>query len=835
MEIPCQFPIRKADCLDNRFILRKNIRVAHIRESDGVVQSVEDHLHGVASLSACFAEKLGLAKCAELIGLLHDLGKYSEAFQNYIQLGELEETQGKVDHSTAGAQWIWNELRIQGPGPGPGGELIAQMLAVCVASHHGGLIDCIAPDGKGCFGKRMQKPVSEARAQADAAVLDRASRLFQDPLLIEEGLAVMKAVLRREKLGGEAGKERRVHFLWGLSLRMLFSCLIDADRTDTSDFENRRNLSGRMPVRFMEWDGLAQLLENHLKGLDGSSKIDSIRREVSRDCLKASERPKGLFTLTVPTGGGKTLASLRFALNHAARHGQGRIIYAVPFTTIIEQNADVVRQILEPGGQRSPTIVLEHHSNLAPEKETLRNKLLAENWDAPIVFTTMVQVLEALFGGGTRNVRRLHQMAGAVLIFDEIQTLPIKTVHMFCNATRLLHEQFGSTVLLCTATQPLLNEVDREKGHLPLSHANEVVTDVAGLFRELKRVEVQDRRKPGGWSVHEVAALARELTEESGSCLIIVNTKRAAREFFEAIGGGNESDAIFHLSTNMCPAHRLCVLKKIERKIGKGGKPPIDPGPTICVSTQLIEAGVDIDFGSVIRFVAGLDSIAQAAGRCNRNQRRERGTVAIVNPSDENLDRLDEIRAGRNAAVRVLGEFADSPESLGGELLSPTVISRYFQYYFFDRRKLMDYPVKEERDDTLLNMLAENNLAVGEYQRQTDSSPNHRLRQAFKSAGIAFDAIESTARGVVVPYKDEGKKIIADLCGLRPEILPALMRKAQRYSVNVFPNIIRELEASGSIYEAQRGTGIMCLVEQNYSENFGVATVLNNEGEFLNA
>ncbi len=312
----------------------------------------------------------------------------------------------------------------------------------------------------------------------------------------------------------------------GLLVRFLFSCLIDADRVDSACFENPARVKYITDRESFQWDSLILRIEDHLGSFKQEYPIDRLRREIAEYCLNAAKRDKGTFTLTVPTGGGKTLASLRFALHHAKIHEMDRVIYIIPFTSIIDQNAQVARQILEPEGIEPGSVVLEHHSNLTPEKQTWRSKVISENWDAPIVFTTNVQFLETLFGSGTRGARRMHQLANSVLIFDEIQTLPINCIHLFNNAINFLVEQCGSTVVLCTATQPLLNRVDAHKGAIKLHEGSEIISDVRQLFDDLKRVEVLNDSKPGGWLLEEVAELTQEETLAVGSCLVIVNNKK---------------------------------------------------------------------------------------------------------------------------------------------------------------------------------------------------------------------------------------------------------------------------------------------------------------------
>ncbi len=561
--------------------------------------------------------------------------------------------------------------------------------------------------------------------------------------------------------------------------------------------------------------------------------IDQVRRQISNECFTAAPRPRGVFTLSVPTGGGKTLASLRFSLNHARTWQHDRIIYVVPYTTIIDQNAQETRDILEKSDDPSSfsSVVLEHHSNLTPEEETPKSKILTENWDAPVIYTTMVQFLDSLFAAGTQSVRRMHQLANATIIFDEIQLIPLRTVHLFCNAINFLVHSCGSSVVFCTATQPLLNEVDPLKGAVSLTSENEIVSEVATLFSMLKRVEISDARKPGGWTLAEISDLADRYICETGSCLIVVNTKQEAESLYRLCMPKLGEDSTVHLSTNMCPAHCADVLLKIWKRIGKKREAPTHPGPLLCVSTQLIEAGVDVDFGSVIRFAAGLDSVMQAAGRCNRNGRRKSGPVAIVNPAEENLDYLPDILAGRDSTFRVLDEYAETPDNYGNDLLSPSIMESYFRYYFFGRKHLMDYPVRSPRQDTLLNILSKNEKAGQEHCRITSMHPKHYWRQSFMSAARQFAVIDAPTRGVIVPYK-EGIEIIADLASASDLLeTKSLIRKAQRYSVNVFPWQLKKL--GKAVAEVQHGTGILYLLPQFYSMAFGLNTEPVSDMPFL--
>ncbi|MFQ5852028.1 MAG: CRISPR-associated helicase Cas3' [Candidatus Binatia bacterium] len=820
--------------------------IAHRREKDGATQTLEDHLLGVANIAKSLAAKIGFEEQGELIGLLHDLGKYSKEFQTYIQsaVGLINPDEddfvnarglkGKVDHSTAGAQLIWKELSKRGEM----GQIVGQILALCIASHHSGLIDCLSSDagslGEDVFSKRMGKlddrtHLQEAMTNRDTPIAKRSRELMNSPGLTDGLKASIRQVMLSDLIKGVAPNQNPLtQFKTELLVRFLFSCLIDADRINTANFENPEAAAKRLNGKYSEWSLLIERLERYLQGFDVRYPIDQLRRRISDQCHDSASRGKGIYTLTVPTGGGKTLASLRFALHHATKFEIERVIYVIPFTSIIDQNADVVRKILEPsdGGVEQGSVVLEHHSNVTPEEQSWKSKILSENWDAPIIYTTSVQLLETLFGAGTRGARRMHQLANAVLVFDEIQTLPVNCIHLFCNAINFLVEQCGSTVVLCTATQPLLNRVEPLKGSLRIPVDNEIMPDIGKLFRDLKRVEVLNRRKAGGWSNEEIARLALDEAEQSKSCLVIVNTKKSAQMLFSLCRKETQMP-IYHLSTNMCPAHRRTVLGEIRTRL--------DNEHLLCVSTQLIEAGVDVDFGSVIRFMAGLDSIAQAAGRCNRNGRPELGRVHVVNPSDESVDMLKDIRSGKDATARLLDEFEKEPNRFAGDLLGPDAMEWYFNYYFFDRRNDMDYPVSAGtlgHDDTLLNLLSVNPTAAEEFRRCHGRYPNLYLRQSFMAAAKAFKSIEAPTRGVIVPYGDAGKALVNELCSaFAIERQYDLLRKAQQYTVNTFSYDLARLREAHAVHEIQEGTDILYLDARFYSQEFGLGLTPTGEME----
>lgn len=811
--------------------------IAHVRKLDGLQQLLIDHLLETSTISGQLAAKLNLGLVGELLGLMHDFGKYSRKFQKYIHdetglfnpdLDDEESTPNgsKVDHSTAGAQWVYCELRKFGAEQGIG-ELFGQMLGLCIASHHGeGLIDCLDGEGNPKWIERFNKTdelthLAECERNADEVIQQKAKELAGENLIC----SLLKTV--KPILSDPVSNDKIKEFYLGCLIRFLFSCLIDADRINSSDFEREAQKEVRRLTEKPDWQSAIDKLEAKLAGFENRpveeiKPIDEIRRKISDDCLKRAADSQGIYTLTVPTGGGKTLASLRYALHHAQKHHLDRIIYIIPYTSIIDQNAQAVREIL------GEDWVLEHHSNLEPEKQSWQDKLLSENWDKPIVFTTMVQFLDAWFGGGTRGARHIHPMTNSVLIFDEIQTLPVKCVHLFCNVLNWLTAFGKSTAVLCTATQPLLSELELQnfpeekretiaaRGLLRLPENAEIMgkhQDLDKLFDELSRVEIRFNEKSGGWNVENAGAFLLEQFQTTPSCLFIVNTKKWAQELYQYCQRQNvPPEALFHLSTNQCAVHRKAIFYTIKARLK-------NKQPVICISTQLIEAGVDISMTCVIRALGGLDSIAQAAGRCNRHGEKDgKGQVWVLNLQEQDFTQiLPDIQAGKIHAERVFRDFT------GQDILQPAAMQRYFEYYFYQRSDEMSYSVKNSATGSLLDWLSDNALnPYGEKNNQR-SKPLPLLMQSFKSAGRAFQAIDAPTHAVIVPY-GEGAELIAELCGeWNPKEMHRTLQKAQRYSVNVFPNVWDKLQKENALHETIEGSGIYYLNERYYNDEFGLS------------
>lgn len=795
--------------------------IAHYRQADSKIQTVEEHLLGVAYYTSQAARKIGLENWGYLVGLFHDLGKWTNAFNNYIMSGtglltdkdagyiNISKMERKLDHATAGAQYIFHS---------DVNKMLGLIAGVLIKSHHGGLFDCIAVDGKNMFQEKMDKPKEDTRYEEAvhnaSGMIERVATWYFNQDLAQE-FDEVKLELKRIK------DVKNRSFQLGMTIRFLFSCLIDGDRTDTADFDSPDKVQYRQFGKYLGWDLLINRYESYISQFVPNKPIDFIRTRISTQCKEAAHRKTNIFQLTVPTGGGKTLASLRFALHHAKQNNLERIIFVVPFTTIIDQNADVVRQILETE-EAFGSIVLEHHSNLTSEEETIQTKLLSENWDAPIIFTTMVQLLDTLFSGGTRGVRRMHQLAQSVIIFDEIQALDVRFIHMFVGSLSFLKNIAKSSIVLCTATQPILDRIEPNERALALNDESYIIDKPEELAKKLKRVHINDITKVGGWSDIEIIEFALEKYRTGNSILIIVNTKASAQSLMELMML-DEADVV-HLSTNMCPAHRKKTLDILIKRVNEARLG--DAQPIICISTQLIEAGVDVDFDIVIRFVAGLDAIIQASGRCNRNGKiSDKGNVFLINPSYENLNKLKTIREGRDITERILREFKNNPQEFDGDLLSLKAMEKYYTYYYFHQQAIMNYPVTLDNGiKTDIFDLLSMNCALMKF--ASENYPNQQpidLTYSFATASNKYRAIDAYQQGIVVPYGKEGKAIINALESKSHfgEVID-ILKQAQRYSVNVYSYKIQQLIDSGIIRASKVINNIYILQEGYYSDIYGL-------------
>lgn len=726
--------------------------IAHARQEESGEWAephlLEDHLRDVAKLATDYSNAFKSSGWGYLAGIWHDLGKFQPAFQDYIRHKsgfERENAhieQGRVTHSTAGAVYAIDK---QGP-------MYGHVLAYLIAGHHAGLADW---DGGP---SSLKYRLKEGRAEYQASLAQH----IASEILESKTLEMHSCAKNKESIA-----------LW---IRMLFSCLVDADFLDTELYMDSKKSSNRTSgLALIKLESVFQRKLSDLKGnvrklatSESNMKLQNIRSEIHESCVKAAALNPGVFSLTVPTGGGKTLSSMAFALEHAKKFNKKRIIYAIPFTSIIEQNAKVFREFL---GNDS---VLEHHSNLDVElaKENSHSRLAAENWDFPLVVTTNVQLFESLFAAKTSRCRKLHNLVDSVIILDEAQQLPRDFHAPITQVMQQLSDYFGVTWLLCTATQPELGQqkdaFDKEllSG---LRDVREIIENPVELAENLKRVSVEwpdTGSPPSSWE-HIATAMRNE-----DCVLTIVNTRKNANNLFSLLPNDGNN---LHLSANMCAEHRTIVIDDIKRRLKQrlGG----DRRPLRVVSTQLIEAGVDVDFPVVYRAMAGLDSIAQSAGRCNREGRLEGlGRVIVFMPQQ-----------GAPAGFLRQGEQTTLAMVKGG-LLDDSLSPQAFKEYFKQLNSLGD------RDKHGICKLL-----------TAESTRDDPLSISFRTAAEKFKLIDDAGVSVIVPFNPdpefhEDSPVEQWLSMLEKDASQKwIYRKLQRYTVGLSENVVKKMGEKGMI------------------------------------
>ncbi|MBP7524216.1 MAG: CRISPR-associated endonuclease Cas3'' [Propionivibrio sp.] len=740
--------------------------IAHIRSENGhvVLHDLEDHLVDVSVLAADFAAEFGAAPWAALAGIWHDLGKYREGFQRYIrQCGDPDaHIEGRVagpekTHSAAGALWAQQYLAEVDKRSGP---VVARVLAYLIAGHHAGLDNWFGGLHERFNREDTIKEKHDALAVAIPAAILKPSAGLPDLNTIRTD--------QKDNIPGRFA-------LW---VRMLFSCLVDADFLDTERFMSQGKAearSGFTPVGELEKrlaERLTLMAQEVAERGEAGSQVNMKRAEVLRACLAKAELPPGVFSLTVPTGGGKTLSSLAFALRHAVLHGKRRVIYAIPYTSIIEQTAGIFRSIF---GDEN---VIEHHSNVEVDdtQETARSRLACENWDAPLIVTTNVQLLESLFASRTSRCRKLHNLVGSVIVLDEAQLLPVPYLQPVVDVLRLLVKDYGVTLVLCTATQPTLesrNGFDqaRQLRGFAAGEIREIVDDVAGLYGALERVKVHlpaDLKTPSNWE-----QLAPQIAGHD-AVLAVVGRRADARELYTRVKAEDRT-GLWHLSGLMCAQHRSDTIADIKQALVARRQALAtgqDPAPIRVISTQLVEAGVDIDFPVVYRALAGLDSIAQAAGRCNREGRLDKGEVHVFVPPKPAPPGL--LRMAERATTILWSALPPEADPMG--------VERFSEYF---RNLYRDAELDEKGICGFLR----------------SQGPDFAV--SFGRAAKEFRLIDKDEGATVfVRYKrDENDEEIDMWLNTLKKEGPQrwLLRKLQRYGVSIYQRDLQRLEGLGDI------------------------------------
>ena len=708
-------------------------------------QTLQSHLVNVGEMAAEFAQVFGAQGIACQTGQLHDLGKYSEPFNRRLHGGP------SVDHATAGAKIAVERW----------GNVIGKLVAFCIAGHHAGLANgCGEGDNRSTLKQRLALQFG-----ADIPALDN---LWQQEIKLPQNLSA-------PPLKADA---HQPFFSYAFFTRMLYSCLVDADYLDTeafySNLENKAIERGGYPDLNALQHNFNQFINNFRRRIAQASEqteaekrnaaLNRLRSEILEHAVEQAAQAQGLFTLTVPTGGGKTFTSMAFALEHAKRHGMRRVIYVIPFTSIIEQNASEFRKAFGELGEHA---VLEHHSTFDDGKlqnEATKDKLrlASENWDAPIIVTTAVQFFESLFADRSSRCRKLHNIAGSVIILDEAQMLPLNLLLPIMQAIKELAQNYRSSVVMCTATQPA---VQTENGfYCGFENVREIAPKPTALFDKLRRTTVQHI------GTQTDADLLAQLAEHP-QMLVIVNNRRHARSLYDQ---AKHLDGTFHLTTLMCAKHRSQKLDEIRGRLKNGE-------PCRVIATSLIEAGVDVDFPLVMRAEAGLDSVAQAAGRCNREGKRpsENSFVWIFAP-EEQWKAPPEL-AAQTAVMRLTADgFSD-------DLLSTQAVTAYFaELYQLKGSELDNKKILKMHNDT-----------------------GQSLDFPFQTIADKFRMIESHMQPLIIPFDGEAENLISSLH--HADHIGGLLRKLQPYIVQI-PE-----KALATLYKAGR---IEPINEKNFGKQF---------------
>lgn len=793
--------------------------ISHIREWDKKEQTVSEHSNNVAKIASEFGQAVQMSHTAWLQGILHDAGKLCEDFSKYIR-GKSDAKRGEIDHSYMGAKYLFALSQILcKKNAFPMGA--ALLIGRTILSHHG-LHDWITEEGEDYFQKRIsnRKHDKEVICALPEIVSNETLQKYYLESVKEYAAMQQKIEQLYKEMIAKGEKEKRElsgdakcvipAFYQGFLERLMQSILMDADQTDAANFNDDIVYTSSKESTAV-WNDMAKRMQE--KCTTFRKKTDAIscqRMNISDRCAAFANHDVKICRLVVPTGGGKTLSALRFAIDYSQKHEIDQIFYIAPFNSILEQNSDVIREI---AGEEN---FLEHHSNVFSRLEENENEteklsdyqMRTERWDVPVIATTLVQFLNALFDGKSSSVRRMHHLCRAVIIIDEVQAIPAKCIHLFNLAMNFLTHICGSTVVLCSATQPCLEQAEYP---ILLDEQESMTADFQADFDAFRRTVLHAAGEKS-FSYEEAADFCTEQYQKNGNLLLVVNTKQAALTMFQKLKERNKNDAtVLHLSTNMCPAHRRTVIQQMREQLAAHQ-------PLICVTTQLIEAGVDISFRCVVRSMSGLDHAAQAAGRCNRNGEYDCCSVYLIQLEEEKLAAaLKQIEKEQEITKKIL--FFHEKE----DLLHPEIMQCYFKNYLTTFQNQFSYLLPELGNETLLRLLSTNSNNVKRAEAQTHKNIPPRLRehaQAFRTAGKKFQVIAEQTTDILVPY-GEGNDLISGLNGkLYENEYLKLLRKAQPYFVSVYSGTLKALEAKDALIQLE--SGILALKSGFYSSEQGI-------------
>lgn len=796
-----------------------NILVAHTHggPNKDQCQSLPEHCRNVASICQAHCSALGLSHTGYLSGYIHDFGKAGPQVQAHLVNGD----SNKIDHASAGMLWVW-EAYQQSPKT-KASFLTAQIIALSIGYHHSERPDILSLQSfQESLPKRLNDPLAK-KLYSESCHLFFAECMPESKLLEEFQKACEEVHQLCLRLSQNAYIKKSlswdfIHLFLGFTQRFLFSALVDADWADTSHFM-KEGSSDFQSLPTPDWDSLAQHAEDFFSSLTPHRPIDHLRQEISDQCFSAGKNAHpGIVRLYVPTGGGKTYSGLRYCLQAAKRQNSKRIFYFAPFRSVISQNTKEFVKVLG-----SESYILEHHSDaiLDSQNESLLQRL--QRWQGPaLICTSMVQFLNTFFAAPRQNVRRMCALANSILLFDEIQSLPLQHTHLFNMAANFLAEYLNCTIVLCTATQPDLAS-DSISYPIRFSPEQDIVPDYQLRFEQLRRTHIVLPDFSIRYTAPAIADFVLDKLSSNRSILVILNTRHAVESVFSHVQNVCPSSSHFYcLTTNLCAKHRSDLINRLKSQLADSN----DSSPVICISTQLIEAGVDLSFDCVIRSMAGLPSIAQAAGRCNRHSEKASRPVYLLSVAEEleNLDSLGEIRNGKRATERLLRQMLT-----GGDLLSPDCIQAYYQlYYHNELPENLSYPVSipdySKQKTTLLDLLSSNKKTIGLYRDNGGSTQwsSWKLFQSFRTAESHFHALESNTYPIVVPYQD-GIKIIQQFKSCQKPSAE-LLKAAQAYVVNITDAKRRTLEKNHALYVTAGGT-ITVLQDAFYDETQGLKTI----------
>lgn len=782
---------------------------AHLRKVDGkkYIQTVEEHCHGVAEIAAELLRDIGLEKTAYLGGMVHDLGKFSENFKNYIEkAADGEKVQrGSVNHTFAGVRFLLekhSDEQLSGFS-----DIVLEILAYAVGAHHG-LFDCVDDNNNNGFTKRMQKEGIDYLNAAQEFLKICCSKQDIEDLLKQSEKEFLPVFNEIEKLADNADakiQNTQITFYIGFLARLILSAIIEADRSDTAQF---MNVYSEKTVKNISeiWINCIKNVEQKLSTMPLDKPINKTRAQISALCAEAGNLESGIYRLNLPTGAGKTLTSLRYALHHALKHNKKRIIFTMPLLSIIEQNAGIIHDYI--GNEE---LILEHHSNIVEtdENDELdKRELLVESWDVPIIITTMVQMLNTLFAGKTANIRRMQALCNSIIVIDEVQTVPDKMLSLFNLALNFLAKICNATIILCSATQPCF-----EKTMYPLVKS---VKDLITLTKEqetvFKRVRLEYK---GEMDCEELADFAADILEENNSLLLVCNTKNEAAVMFNLLCSKIKDVKAFHISAGMCTAHRKETIKEMQEALENKQQ------KILCVSTQVIEAGVDVSFARVIRLLAGMDNIVQATGRENRNREFDRLAPGyIVRLKGEFLKGLSEIEDAKNAAADLLVKYKNNPQIYDDDLMSAKAVNEYYKSLYENVKSgYHDFYIESVRDSILNLMSCNENIDSGKIPEYN----KYFMHQALKTAGGLFTVFDESSIDIIVPY-NRGIEIIQEVFAVGDkdyEKLKALLKKAKLYTVSLFKYQKIKLEEQGALIFVPNA-GVYILQDGYYDELTGL-------------